>query len=142
MPFALGIIGLLLIISGARGTYGQLKELLVDDFTGEGNFFYWIVALGVVGSIGYIQGLERFSRTFMALIILAMILSNRGFFNRFMEALQSLKSAGTVPESGGTRATAAGGASAVDNGRVAMPSVVDALPAIITAPTRIFGAFF
>lgn len=96
MPFALGIIGILLIVAGARGTYGDLKNLLMEDFTGSGNFFYWIIALGVAGSAGYVPGLEKVSRAFMALLIISMILANGrngGFFQKFTQALQSVQAA-------------------------------------------------
>jgi hypothetical protein len=90
MPFALATIGLLLIIAGARGTAGKLKDLLVADFTGDKNFFMWIIAIGGAGSLGYIPEFRQFSRTFMALIIIAMILSQKGFFAKFVEAFQGL----------------------------------------------------
>jgi hypothetical protein len=91
MPFALATIGLLLIIAGARGTYGDLKKLLVSDFTGENNFFYWIASIGAVGTIGYIPDFEKFSRTFIALIIIAMIIRQEGFFDKFVSALKNLQ---------------------------------------------------
>lgn len=113
MPFALGIIGLLLIVSGARGTYPQLKGLLVEDFTGEGNFFYWIIAIGVVGSIGYVPGAEKFSRMFLALIILSMLIAQQrkgnlggGFFTKFSDALKSVQPAADTQ---GNQSSAPGG---------------------------------
>ena len=111
MPFALIIIGLLLIISGARGTYSDLKTLLVEDFTGPGNFFYWIVAVGVAGCLGYVPGLERFSRAFLGLVILAMILAHRGFFKKFMEALGSVAPASAEPAATPGEEAAAGAGS-------------------------------
>lgn len=106
MPFALGVIGILLIVAGARGTYPQLKDLLVDDFSGDKSFWMWIVALGITGSIGYVPGLERFSRLFMLLIVISMVLAqsrgNRGgFFEKFMSALKELKYSNTTKDSGG-----------------------------------------
>lgn len=89
MPFALVFIGLVLVITGARGTMRELGEELRTDFTGPGNFVWWIASIGVVGSLGYIQELRSFSRWFMALIIVAMVLSNRGFFAKLFEALQA-----------------------------------------------------
>lgn len=89
MPFALITIGLLLVIVGVQGTQQQFGQQLYKDFSGPGNFVYWIIALGVVGSLGYIPSLKSFSRWFMALIIVAMFLANDksgnvGFFQRIL----------------------------------------------------------
>lgn len=92
MPFALATIGLLLIIAGARGTSGDLKKLLVEDFTGDKNFFMWIISIGSAGALGYIPDFRQFSRAFMALIIIAMVLSQRGFFNKFVSAFDNVGS--------------------------------------------------
>lgn len=89
MPFALVIIGLIMIVSGARNTHAALGRELQNDFTGPGNFITWVVAFGVVGSLGYIQALEKPSRYFMALILISMMLSNEGFFAKFGAALAS-----------------------------------------------------
>ena len=89
MPFALVFIGLLLIVSGAKDTYKQFGAELVEDFTGDGNFTWWIVSIGAVGSLGYVTRLQTFSRMFMALIIIAMLIANRGVFNQATAALQA-----------------------------------------------------
>ncbi len=87
MPFALVIIGIIMIITGAKGTQDDLGNQLLKDFTGENNFMYWIVAIGGVGALGYIKPIQPFSRAFMALIIVAMVIRNGGFFDKFTEAL-------------------------------------------------------
>jgi hypothetical protein len=94
MPFALILIGLLMVVSGARDTYKELGAELTDDFTGPNNFTYWVLAFGSVGALGYVPQLRNFSRTFMALMIIAMLLANQrgqggGFFESFMSAIQS-----------------------------------------------------
>lgn len=89
MGFVLVAGGLLMIVTGAKGTYSQFGSQVASDFTGPGNFTYWIVSIGAVGSLGYIEALRAFSRMFMALILIAMVLSNRGFFTKFSDALKS-----------------------------------------------------
>lgn len=89
MPFALVFIGLVMIVTGAKGTQSALGKQLVKDFTGPGNFFYWFASIGVIGALGSIPGFKPFSRMFMTLIIVAMILRNGGVFDKFMQALQS-----------------------------------------------------
>lgn len=87
MPFVLVIVGILLIVTGAQGTYKQFGSQVASDFTGKGNFEYWIAAIGTVGAIGYIQALQTISRLLMALIIIVMFLSNRGFFVKLQQAI-------------------------------------------------------
>jgi len=89
MPFALVIIGLIMIVTGARNTHVAFGRQVQSDFTGDNNFITWVVALGAVGSLGYVDKLRQFSHYFMALIILGMVLSNRGFFAQFAAALKS-----------------------------------------------------
>jgi len=89
MGFVLVTAGLLMIVTGAKGTYAQFGQQVASDFTGPGNFTYWIVSLGAVGALGYIESMRVFSRLFMALILIAMLLSNRGFFQKLTDALKS-----------------------------------------------------
>lgn len=96
MPFALTFVGLLLIITGFQNTYKEFGSQVQKDFTGPGNFLYWMVAILVVGSLGYIKGLEKFSRLFMALIIVGILLSKKSgtaqginFFSGIGAALNS-----------------------------------------------------
>lgn len=97
MGYALVIAGLLMIVTGARGTYAAFGKQLAGDFTGPGNFTYWMVGIGSVGALGYIKPLEQFSRWFMTLIIIAIFLADRGFFAKFTEALKTGPVAPTVP---------------------------------------------
>ena len=89
MPFALIAIGLLLIVTGIKGTQSQLAAQLASDFTGAGNFFYWIIAIMAIGAVGYIEPMKGPSRMLLALIIVAMVLSNKGFFAQFQQELQA-----------------------------------------------------
>lgn len=89
MPFALVIIGLVLVVTGAKDTYQQFGRQVSSDFTGEGNFTWWLVSLGAVGSLGYIPALRPFSRMFLVLIVIAMVIKNGGFFDQLTSALQA-----------------------------------------------------
>lgn len=77
MPFALVFVGLLLIITGFQNTYKQFGAQVQGDFSGKGNFLYWLLAILIVGAIGYVKSLQGFSRAFMALILLSILLSNK-----------------------------------------------------------------
>ena len=98
MPYALVTIGLILVITGARDTQAALAKELREDFTGEGNFLWWITAIGSVGALGYLEPLRAFSRIFMTLILVSMILSNEGFFNKFIDAMRQGPVSPPVPE--------------------------------------------
>ncbi len=88
MPFALVFAGLIMVITGVKNTQGALGEQLVKDFTGTGNFLYWFVAIGSVGALGAIPGFKPFSRMFMTLIIVAMVIKNGGIFDNLTKALR------------------------------------------------------
>lgn len=83
------MIGLILIITGILNTYSQLATQLQSDFTGSKSFIVWIIALGAVGALGYIKDLRSFSHYFMALILIGLVLSNKGFFQNFTAAIKS-----------------------------------------------------
>jgi len=104
MPYGLVIIGLLMIITGINNTYSQFASQLQSDFTGSKSFIVWIIALGSVGALGYIKDLRTFSHYFMALILISMVLANKGVFAQFQAALSGGPKAPTVsPETGGSQ---------------------------------------
>ena len=88
MPFALLVIGVIILISAIRNTHKQLGAQLVKDFTGSGSFLVWIAAIAIIGMLGYIPKFETPSRAFLGLILLAMFLSNKGFFTQFNAAIR------------------------------------------------------
>lgn len=87
MPFALVTIGLLLIVTGAKNTYSAFGGQVISDFTGPQNFTTWLVAIGAVGAVGYVEELKPLSRAFMALIIISFVIKNGGVFNKLQQAL-------------------------------------------------------
>ena len=89
MPLALVVLGVLFMVVGIRGTQTDLFNLLKGDFTGPGNFIYWVVAILIIGATGYIKPFKPVSDAFLVLVLLVMVLSNRGFFDRFMSQINS-----------------------------------------------------
>lgn len=87
MPFIIIIIGIFLTVTAVRGKQLELMELVRGDFTGPNNFFSWIVAIAVVGGLGYIKPLKPITDAFLILIIIVMFLSNGGFFDRITKDL-------------------------------------------------------
>jgi hypothetical protein len=101
MPFALLIIGAVLIITAFRGTYADLGAQLKSDFTGSGvttGFLIWVAAIIAVGALGFAPVLRTPARMLLALIILAMVLTNQKNGNFFGKLTQALKTApGSAP---------------------------------------------
>ncbi|SRR5216684_428138 len=89
MPFVLVIAGILMIVTGAQGTYSQFATQVGKDFTGPGNFVYWVASIGAIGAVGYVESLQTISRLLIGLVIIAMVLSNKGFFAKFQAALNA-----------------------------------------------------
>lgn len=78
MPYALLIIGAVMFVAGVRGTNEELWALVKGDFTGDKSFLPWIAAIAVVGGLGYVKSLKPLSVAFMWLLLLVLLLSNRG----------------------------------------------------------------
>lgn len=78
MPFALLFVGIIIFVVAYQGTQNQFYNQLKQDFTGQHNFLIWIVAIGIIGALGYIDELKKPSDLFLALIIVVMLLSNKG----------------------------------------------------------------
>lgn len=92
MPFVFITGGLVLIITAIKGDPAALWELIKGDFTGANNFEYWLIAILVLGFLGYIQSLRSLSRLFMALVLVVLLLDNGGFFAKLQEFIRSQNS--------------------------------------------------
>ncbi|MGC9293474.1 MAG: hypothetical protein ACP5EP_12275 [Acidobacteriaceae bacterium] len=107
MPFALIIVGTVLLVSGLLGNGKKLAALLQSDFTGSDSFLYWIAVILILGALGYIEKLRPLSRVFMGLVILVLFLSDGGFFSKFFGGIMSAGSVApdVTPSSGVTAPT-------------------------------------
>lgn len=127
MPFALTFTGLMLIITGFQDTYKQFGTLVRGDFTGSGgnNFIWWMLSVAVIGGLGYIKSLETFSRAFMGLILLVLVIAmykqNPGVFASISSGVAAGSTAPVNPigaplpgGSGASGSAAAGGGGGFD----------------------------
>jgi hypothetical protein len=89
MPFALIIVGIVLLAAALRGQSANLFSQLKADFTGSGNYIYWVLAILIIGSIGYVKKLQPISDAFLALVLVVLFLSNKGFFAQFMSGISA-----------------------------------------------------
>lgn len=109
MPYALILIGVVLVITAAQNTYAQFAQQLQSD---AGGFAKFAVAIGIVGAAGYVEDLRGISRAFMGLIVLSIILANgkNGLFANLQNAVSQGPALITPP----TDASAASGNAGVD----------------------------
>jgi hypothetical protein len=97
-----------LIIVAVRGTHANLGQLLVDDFTGKGGgsadkgFLIWVAAIGGVAALGFIPGMKVPAKLLLALVILAILVSNKGVFANAAAAFQGGIQGVTVKQSQAT----------------------------------------
>jgi hypothetical protein len=116
MAFVLLFVGIALVISAIQGTLSQLGSLLKGDLTGKGNFLFWLVCILVVGSVGYVQRFRVLSDTFMALLIIVIVIANQngnGFFSKLTSALDSSEN---TPSSSGIATTTTPNTVTLENG--------------------------
>ena len=84
MPYALVILGVLLLVTAVRGTQGDLWSLLKSEFSGTNSFVVWASAFLILGMIGYIKTVRPATDALMMLVLFALIVKNRGgFFDQF-----------------------------------------------------------
>ena len=137
MPFVIILVGLLAVISTVKGTYRDLGTEIVTDLKGSaGNvgYIYWVSSIVAIGAVGYYTPLQKFSRLFMFLIIIGMVLSNQGLFAKIQEAL---KSTGTTPSAAPSGSQAA----ATNTGAQNAQTVATATNVLATVGKELLIAF-
>lgn len=95
MPIFFLIVGALLIIVAVNDKLSELKTLIAEDFqpstTGIPGFHVWITAIFIAGSLGYVKSLRPLANAFLALILLSLVLSNRGFFAKLKSGIEGTR---------------------------------------------------
>jgi hypothetical protein len=89
MGILLILVGLILTDVGVRGTstqfFAQVKQ---DTFPPDGGgFFTWAILMLLVGSLGFVPSLKTFSAWFMALVIVAMLVSQKNDATKVIQQL-------------------------------------------------------
>lgn len=86
MPIFLVLAGIGLIAAVLRGQEEQLFAVLKDDFTGNNNFAAWLLAIIFLGVIGNTwKEIEPLATAFLVLIVVALLMSNQGFFDKLKQ---------------------------------------------------------
>lgn len=90
MPIFFLVVGIMLIVVGINNKLPELGSLIKEDFApsqaGVTPFQIWIIAIFAIGAIGYYKPAKPLSNSFLALVVLVMVLSNKGFFKNFSTA--------------------------------------------------------
>ena len=98
MPFILILAGLLLFITAYQNTVAEFGAQIKSDLVGDTGFIVWVVALFIIGAIGYIPALRGVSRVFMALVLIVIVLSNNGVFTTLSNVITGGGGETTTPE--------------------------------------------
>lgn len=91
MPILILFVGILLVVVGINNKISELVSLVKEDFRPTENvagFHVWILAIFVAGSLGYVKQLKPIANAFLALILIGLLLSNKGFFAQFKNAIE------------------------------------------------------
>jgi uncharacterized membrane protein HdeD (DUF308 family) len=96
MPFALIIVGIILLVSGVRNTHPELYNLVKQDFSGDKSYVRWMLAILIIGAIGYIPEMKPLSRAFLVLVVIGLFISNGGFFDKFQQDLLGTNYKGSI----------------------------------------------
>lgn len=104
MPFVLLFFAIAFVVVGFRGTTKQFIGLLEQDFVSTDGFLPWAVAVIAIGAVGYVPRIKPLSDAFLVLIIVVMLIANKGFFSDLSTQF------GSLGASGADNAAAQGGA--------------------------------
>lgn len=80
MPFVFVIFGLLVLIVGIRGTQDTMFKLLRAEFTGPHSFIPWAAAIFILGALGYAKPIRPVADAMIGLVLLVILLQNKGGF--------------------------------------------------------------
>lgn len=84
MPILMLFLGALSLDLAYRGTEHEFAKVLFSDL-GNAQFWAWGGSIIAIGALGYYSPARRISELGMALVILAMVLSNKGLFPRLTQ---------------------------------------------------------
>lgn len=87
MAWGFLFIGFVLLTAAWKKKHKELFALLKDDFTGEGNFFYWVLAIIALNALGSFKPIRPVTDAFLALVILVIVIApyrqGRDLFSEF-----------------------------------------------------------
>lgn len=88
------LIAIVLIVIAFLNTQGLLGSQLASDGPG---YLKWAAAILAIGLLGYIPGFGTASKLFLALVLLVILISNKGIFANLQSAIDNPQSGLTPP---------------------------------------------
>jgi hypothetical protein len=95
MAAAFVIIALILIDVSFRNTQGALGTQLESDLPG---FAKWAVAIMVIGALQWIPGFTNPAKALLALVLIVVVVVNKGAFSNFVSAVEGTPASVSVQE--------------------------------------------
>lgn len=90
MPFVFLIVGLLLLVVAVQGTHKQAFSLIKSEFSGANSFLIFAAAFIILGALAYIRPIRPIALGLIGLVLITLILANRGgFFTQFNNAIRN-----------------------------------------------------
>ena len=87
MAWGFILVGALFLIAAWKKKHSELFDLLKDDFTGEGNFIYWVLAIIALIALGTFRPIRPITDGFLGLVVLVIIIApyrnGRDLFSEF-----------------------------------------------------------
>jgi hypothetical protein len=80
MPFIFALFGILFLVVAIQGTQGTMFALLKSEFVGTKSFIPWVSAILILGALGYVSKAKPVTDAMIGLILLVMLLANKGGF--------------------------------------------------------------
>lgn len=143
------IAGVLLIVSGVKGTEVKLGAQLQQDLLGGPNdqsgFLAWLAALLIIGALGYIPALAKPSKYLLILLLVVILFANNGFFGQLFTSIATIQQPNTKAEpatplnsygAGGSGGSGSGGSSSSGGG-----GILGALGSVGSIASTIFSIF-
>ncbi len=89
------VIGALFVISAIRNEQGQLAAQFESDFPG---YFVWAGAMIGIYLLSKIPGFQKPAILLMALVVLVIVIADRGVFANLQQAIQNPPASTSNPE--------------------------------------------
>lgn len=140
MPLLLLIVGLILIVTGIRGTTGSLAGHLKDDISA--GFIKWLAAILVIGALGFIPQFQKPSRLLLALVVIVVMLKNgSGFIDQFVRQIEAAPQPSPAQPAGGNANLPAIPLQIGQAGSSGAGGAIGAATGVAKAASGIFGLF-
>jgi Mg2+/citrate symporter len=98
MPLILIFLGIVLSWAGIKNTHKELWKLTTEDLHG---YAFWVIAIILVGSLGYVKTLRPLSVAFLTLLMVALLLNNPNVWQQLERLTNSFRS--LAPASAGLK---------------------------------------